>query len=189
MRTLLRSIAVAAALACSSALPSQALTLSPDTFNGPGAGALSTVVTGAFDEVASFTLTGPGTFSASFSATNSFTPGGASGFIEDFVMSLFEGSPPPPGSGEIVPNTFAIPIGPGSQHTSITSLLTAGTYFLRFSGTGITGPFASFGASVSFADAAPGETPLPAAISLFATGLGAMGLLVWQRRRRDAATV
>jgi hypothetical protein len=161
-------------MACSTALPSKALTLSPDTFNGPGAGATSAVVTGAFDEVATFTLTGPGTFSASFSATNSYTQGGASGFIENFVMSLFKGSPPPPGSGEIVPDTAAIPIGPGSQQTSFTSLLTAGTYFLRFSGTGITGPFASFGASVSVADAAPGETPLPAAIPLFATGLGAM---------------
>jgi hypothetical protein len=32
-----------------------------------------------------------------------------------------------------------------------------------------------------------GQTPLPPALSLFATGLGAMGLFGWRRRRRNAA--
>jgi hypothetical protein len=31
------------------------------------------------------------------------------------------------------------------------------------------------------------ETPLPAALPLFATGLGAMGLLGWRRKRKNAA--
>jgi hypothetical protein len=32
------------------------------------------------------------------------------------------------------------------------------------------------------------ETPLPAAFTLFATGLGALGLLGWRRKRKGAAT-
>ena len=32
-----------------------------------------------------------------------------------------------------------------------------------------------------------GATPLPAALPLFATGLGAMGLLGWRRKRKNAA--
>jgi hypothetical protein len=34
---------------------------------------------------------------------------------------------------------------------------------------------------------APSETPLPAALPLFATGLGALGLLGWRRKRKHAA--
>jgi hypothetical protein len=33
------------------------------------------------------------------------------------------------------------------------------------------------------------ETPLPAALPLFATGLGALGLLGWRRKRKNAAAV
>jgi hypothetical protein len=32
-------------------------------------------------------------------------------------------------------------------------------------------------------------TPLPGALPLFATGLGAMGLLGWRRKRKNAAAV
>ncbi len=38
-------------------------------------------------------------------------------------------------------------------------------------------------------NATVGTTPLPAALPLFATGLGAMGLLGWRRKRRAAASV
>jgi hypothetical protein len=33
------------------------------------------------------------------------------------------------------------------------------------------------------------ETPLPAALPLFATGLGALGLLSWLRKRKSRAEV
>ena len=36
---------------------------------------------------------------------------------------------------------------------------------------------------------APGATPLPAALPLFATGLGAMGLFAWRRKRKSAAAI
>ena len=42
--------------------------------------------------------------------------------------------------------------------------------------TGLTGSFTPVGA-----------TPLPAALPLFATGLGALGLLGWRRKRKAAA--
>jgi len=35
----------------------------------------------------------------------------------------------------------------------------------------------------------PDPTPLPAALPLFATGLGALGLLGWRRKRKNATTV
>ena len=37
--------------------------------------------------------------------------------------------------------------------------------------------------------AAAGETPLPSALPLFATGLGALGLLGWRRKRKRAITI
>ena len=41
----------------------------------------------------------------------------------------------------------------------------------------------------SFTGGSLTETPLPAALPLFATGLGAMGLLGWRRKRKNAATI
>ena len=35
----------------------------------------------------------------------------------------------------------------------------------------------------------PGETPLPATLPLFATGLGVLGLLGWRRKRKAALAV
>jgi hypothetical protein len=47
----------------------------------------------------------------------------------------------------------------------------------------------SSGNAFEFADLqdAPIETPLPAALPLFATGLGAIGLLGWRKKRKSAA--
>jgi len=41
----------------------------------------------------------------------------------------------------------------------------------------------------SFAAGPSSETPLPAALPLFASGLGALGLLGWRRKRKDVAPV
>lgn len=51
-------------------------------------------------------------------------------------------------------------------------------------------PATDFGTSV-VGSASPGvaTTPLPAALPLFATGLGAMGLFGWRRKRKSAAAI
>jgi hypothetical protein len=59
------------------------------------------------------------------------------------------------------------------------SLAPAGTLPTAF---GLTNFFSS--ANIQFDDAA---TPLPAALPLFATGLGALGLLGWRRKRKQVA--
>jgi hypothetical protein len=41
--------------------------------------------------------------------------------------------------------------------------------------------------NVVLIDLGPAATPLPAALPLFATGLGALGLLGWRRKRKAAA--
>jgi hypothetical protein len=43
--------------------------------------------------------------------------------------------------------------------------------------------------SSAFLSVAPTTTPLPAALPLFATGLGALGLLGWRRKRKHAAAI
>jgi hypothetical protein len=42
-----------------------------------------------------------------------------------------------------------------------------------------------FTATVTYDLAAPGETPLPAALPLFATGLGAFGLIAYRKKRKQ----
>ena len=49
--------------------------------------------------------------------------------------------------------------------------------------------FAVNGDVFAAAAPAPGATPLPAALPLFASGLGALGLLGWRRKRKAAALV
>jgi len=59
--------------------------------------------------------------------------------------------------------------------------VTPGIYVWTWGGTGAD-PDQSFRLEI-------GATPLPAALPLFATGLGAMGLLGWRRKRKNAAAI
>ena len=43
--------------------------------------------------------------------------------------------------------------------------------------------------NVALTDVGPAAVPLPAALPLFATGLGALGLLGWRRKRKNAAAI
>ena len=69
-----------------------------------------------------------------------------------------------------------------SNAGSVSASLISGLLFVNLSGW----PYDD-GAivTVTFEDTA--ETPLPAALPLFATGLGALGLLGWRRKRKQAA--
>ena len=53
------------------------------------------------------------------------------------------------------------------------------------------GPIIAFDQAVQIGtwDVTISETPLPAALPLFATGLGVMGLLGWRRKRKNAASL
>jgi hypothetical protein len=59
------------------------------------------------------------------------------------------------------------------------------TYAYDFSLPDISGE----GFAITTFTASPSVTPLPAALPLFATGIGAMSLLGWRRKRKDAAAV
>jgi hypothetical protein len=63
-------------------------------------------------------------------------------------------------------------------------LNTAGEIFELSGPSGFVESYALAGSSL-----APSATPLPAAIPLFATGLGVMGLLGWRRKRKNAAPI
>ncbi len=66
-----------------------------------------------------------------------------------------------------------------------------GNFFIDECGTGdcfvgLGGPFRTGNQAIAFSDAAA-NTPLPAALPLFVTGLGAIGLLVRRRKRKASA--
>ena len=77
--------------------------------------------------------------------------------------------------------------------TTLTGLweleLGAGTFPESFSnGTGVTQINIIDQSAITFAPVTPvATTPLPAALPLFATGLGALGLFGWRRKRKAAA--
>ena len=58
------------------------------------------------------------------------------------------------------------------------------SYTLQFDSEGFNTPNGFFAEA---SDASAAETPLPAALPLFATGLGALGLLGWRRKRKAQA--
>jgi len=84
--------------------------------------------------------------------------------------------------------------GPGSNTGSaISTQDLSGTYSLTalYSILGPSGNQGSTGAnlSVNISGVAPPPIPLPASLPLFASGLGALGLLGWHRKRKSTASV
>jgi hypothetical protein len=79
--------------------------------------------------------------------------------------------------------TFSTPSGQNFElETSLVfSVVMGQAYALKFQGLNTTGGAASFIDSV---DVESTVTPIPAALPLFATGLGAIGLFGWRRRRK-----
>ena len=85
---------------------------------------------------------------------------------------------------------WAWTMGGGPQNVApgveLIGVIAPGTYTMLFIGGLPSGTTGSYEASIT-AGAPLSETPLPAALPLFVTGLGAMGLLGWRRKRKDAA--
>jgi hypothetical protein len=70
------------------------------------------------------------------------------------------------------------------------SLLASAPVFYSASYTQNGGPGAQINGSFNDSTTAPiGGTPLPAALPLFASGLGALGLLRWRKKRKNAAAI
>ena len=61
------------------------------------------------------------------------------------------------------------------------------TVFLELNANQVGGPDTSISWSATESSTNPVATPLPAALPLFATGLGAFGLLGWRRKRKASA--
>ena len=85
--------------------------------------------------------------------------------------------------------------GPGPYPSPLSS--TYEEFFFTFVGTGSdtltieanTNPGNWYVDDISVTGAAVSATPLPAALPLFASGLGAMGLFGWRRKRKNAAAI
>jgi len=117
-------------------------------------------------------------------------------------------SPTPVTLGSTFTKSFTTPMGAFSENLTVT-LVTPGTNSLGVTASGtITGP-AGFDPTPVFYSAAytqnagpgtqinasfnnsttpPNPIPLPAALPLFATGLGGLGLLSWRRKRKAQAS-
>jgi hypothetical protein len=82
--------------------------------------------------------------------------------------------------------------GPSSRGIDATGTITGGGFdptpvFYSAAYTQNGGPGAQINASFNDSTTPPSTTPLPAALPLFATGIGAMGLIGWRRKRKSQA--
>ena len=148
-------------------------------FPGGGGAAIHTG-TGPEDVYSAVTWAGPTSFGGGLGSPATSAAGGAVGLV-----TPPPGSPPPPFNSLIieVPQayTFGTVIFDSATYNNATfaSLgLTPGTYVWTWGA----GPDQRFTLEI-------GPTPLPAALPLFATGLGGLGLLGWRRKRKNTAAL
>lgn len=126
---------------------------------------------GLFADIYEFDIVGNQILTIAF-ATNTFA-GGATQFIADFQGSVFsDGANGVPGGGDdaiiLGPQTASACLGiPNCQIFGGSAFLNQGSYYLLVSGNA--GVDAGYGGNLSTAAAA--ETPLPAAVWLFISGL------------------
>jgi hypothetical protein len=93
----------------------------------------------------------------------------------------------PPGAGGVYSNANGSIAGNGPHNPFLNQTAT-----FTINDAAITAATTVTAATFSFGTTAginvPGEIPVPAALPLFATGLGALGLLGWRRKRKASAT-
>lgn len=117
-----------------------------------------------------------------------FLGGAASGTSADPPLNEFgdffswTGQPPVPVGATLSGVSFSVAIAPTSS--------LANNYYLYSPDYSGGPPNIAAGGVVEFGHVVAPDfaTPLPAALPLFATGIGALGLLGWRRKRRSAAT-
>lgn len=167
----IRSIALAAALAVSSA-GATAFTLGPIDSTSAS---FSNTVTGAFTDVWTFSLSSAHYVAASLTNVEITFGGMSMGGILGFAASL-NGIP-------LIGPTSSVVSPPITVTTKVLAGaggFAPGTYSLTVSGTGITGSSASYGGNIV---ATP--VPEPGTYAMLMAGLGVVGLLVMRRRRQD----
>lgn len=169
----IKAVALAAVLAVGS---SGALALDDDlgTIDSSSASFSNTVGSG-FTDTWTFSLSSLSYVAASLtnveSALGSFATGGIAGLAASTDTFTLTGSPIISTSGPVTVTT---------QVLAGTAVLSAGSYTLTVSGTGITGSSASYGGNIV---ATP--VPEPGTYAMLMAGLGVVGLLVMRRRRND----
>jgi hypothetical protein len=172
MKHMLSSIAVGALLLGASVMPSAALTCNVACFgvtpgNNPNPGAFGdTTASGAFTDQFGFTLTAPpNSFN---SVTNEITA--PAGDFTGLTLSLYTAA------NVLIASTTTILTVGGNQTERLTAsnLLAPGSYYIQVSATGGGTGFTGL-ENVS-------QAPLPAALPLFAGGLGLLGF--YGRRRK-----
>jgi hypothetical protein len=137
-------------------------------------------------DVASFGIFGPGTGSMLFGPSGPYSPSYIFQYGSPHSPPF---DPPPPGYYADITSPFVvgdnlIRFFVNDTSTGINSVF--GEYGLTNGPLGTPGPtFLSFKGSLTY-DVA--QTPLPAALPLFASGLGLVGLALYRRRRKQAAT-
>ena len=114
---------------------------------------------------------------------NALTSGNAvsTGFLDGAVVFVETETPSGRCCAELGPNSWSLPIGLTFDEVVLSYTLLSSDASFGFDGGLWNTPFD--GATFTAAPA----VPLPAALPLFASGLGALGLLGWRRKRKNAA--
>jgi hypothetical protein len=121
---------------------------------------------------ATITLTSPTPVTLGSTFTKSFTtPMGS--FLENLTVTLV--TPGPSSRGITATGTISQTSGTGFDPTPV-------FYSAAYTQNG--GPGAQINASFNDSTTPPTSTPLPAALPLFATGIGGLGFLGWRRKRK-----
>ena len=185
----MKKVLLAAALALATTVSAMADTVSNLGINPTsGAGAFSNTDpgtglggSGLFADTYNFDLVGSQILTIAF-AVNTFA-NGAPQFITNFTGTVFNDGPNGvPGGGDdfsvLGPELAVACIGiPSCQVFGGSALLPGGSYYLLITGNAAVD--AGYGGNLSTA-----ETPLPAAVWLFASGIGGLGWIVRKRKKK-----
>ena len=186
MRKFVASVALATAFVAGSllgAVPAKANVYDFSFSGNQGTEVLSGVVTTGAGDVATL-LSGTvvdGTFGGPIT---SLIPVGTSGYSAWNWDNVITGTPPFFSTTSSSGLLFLF--GAGNTVGNLYSDLSGNTYFSLQDPSSLYNP-GDLGLLTIRSEAA--ATPLPAALPLFATGLGAMGLLGWRRKRKNAAVI